>query len=674
MDQASNEIRNRLVREKSPDMNAILHLLGKCVSADRICVCLFPLESDHNNSTRELYHWESGSWKSKNSSNKPEDFEWWNDSVFDGEHVLCEDTAKLQPGEGPDVTMVRAAGVRSLAAYPFRSEETGYTGIIELNWVEPDFGGTDPDLNALAMIVEMVSSHIIRSQAEEKLRRSESRFRSLIQKSSDIVAVLGLDRKFMYVSPSVKKVLGYEEDELLQSDAFSFIHEQDLPDVEKAFDQVRQKPESDIIAEYRFQHKKGHWVYLESVGYDMTDDPDLGGIVINSRDISDRKKAQQQLIKARDLAEDINRVKTALLANMSHEMRTPLTGILGFASILESDIEDPEHRKMAGRIQSSGRRLLETIESILDLARLEAEQVDIHPEEVNIIDEVSRAMDMHIRTAEHKGLSFEVKSEFDRLPVHVDRQLFNRVLYNLLSNAFKYTDRGKVSVIVSVADDQYGKWLQVDVKDTGVGIEKEFLPKAFEEFQQESTGFSRKFEGTGLGLTISRRLVEIMGGTITAESEKNKGSTFTIRLPYKDSIQIQRDIAEKVPAEPQEDPARPRILLVEDDFDSSDITSLYLGSKYDVSAVDTGERALEILRQHTFDLVIMDISLGTGMDGVDTLKAMKNNPVLAKIPAIALTAHALSGDEEYYLSQGFTGYLAKPFKKNELMKLVGQYV
>ena len=674
MDRAGNEIRTSLVRDKAPDMDTILRLLGEAVSADRACVCLFPFENDRKSTRREFIRWESEAWASKNRHKKGGDYLWWNDSVFDRERVVCRDTEKLEEDQTPDKIKLTASGVCSFVAYPFRSAETGYRGIIELNWLEPDFGSNDPDLSSLSMIVEMISSHIIRTQAEEKLRRSESRFRSLIQKGSDIVAVLGPDRKFKYVSPSVKKVLGYEEDELVDADAFSFIHDQDLPDVEQAFERVRHKPENDVIVEYRFQHKKRYWVYLESVGYDLTDDPDLGGVVINSRDISDRKRAEQQLIKARDLAEDINRVKTALLANMSHEMRTPLTGILGFASILESDLEDQEHRKMAGRIQSSGRRLLETIESILDLARLEADQVDIHPEEVNIIDEVSRAMDMHIRTAEHKGLSFEVNSEYNQLYIHIDRQLFNRVLYNLLSNAFKYTERGKVSVRVSVADEKHGKWLQVDVEDTGVGIEKDFLPKAFDEFQQESTGFSRKFEGSGLGLTISRRLVDIMGGTITAVSEKNKGSTFTIRLPYRDSRELEKEVQKRVFADSDTDPERPRVLLVEDDFDSSEITSFYLSNQYDVSAVDTGEQALEILQRHPFELVIMDISLGSGMDGVDTLKAMQNNPVLAKVPVIALTAHALSGDEEYYLSRGFSGYLAKPFKKNELLQLVEQYI
>ncbi len=504
---------------------------------------------------------------------------------------------------------------------------------------------------------------------------NEIRNRLIKDTSPEIKTILDTKARLVYVSPSVKKMLGYDVKELEGQNAWDFIHDDDRHAVEETFQNIIKESTEEIGVEHRFLHKEGHWVYLESVGSKATMNTSPGGIVITSREITDRKRAENELISARDAAEEMNRAKTALLANMSHEMRTPLTGILGFASILESDLPEGDNREMAMRIHSSGRRLLETIELILDLAKLESEKIELQADKVNIIHEVSRAMEVHAPSAQNKGLGYRLDTNLEKCNVFIDRQLFNRILYNLLSNAFKYTQEGEIVVHIAKWRVEEDLWIQIDVQDTGVGISSDFLPRVFNEFEQESSGYSRKFEGSGLGLTITRKLVESMGGKISVSSEKEKGAVFTIKLPVEEA---DTEVEPGDHSDPRDQLGRagqkPGVLLVEDDYDSAIITKFYLAKEYDVDTVDSGEKALIRLRENSYGLVVMDIKLGAGMDGVATLKAIRKNSLLGDLPVIALTAHALSGDAEYYLSEGFSGYIAKPFKKNELMDLARKLV
>jgi len=669
-----DKIRVRLLKESKPDFKEILGLFAGAVGADRAYICLFPAEN-----SMEISKWETVVWsgeqaeKSGNVLNSVEDMfgDWWKRQIAAGRKISYADIGEMPDEAQPEKAHFREYGVKSVAAFPFRSKKSGNFDFIGLEWIGEGYTCSETEVRMLTILSEIIASNIVRVKAEEMVRSSEGRFRALIQNSSDVIVVLSPDRNFLFLSPSATKILGYEPEELIGKNAFQLIHREDLPGIEEVFLKILEHPKEDMVFEHRFLHKQGHWVYLESVGTNLLNDPDVGGVVVNSRDITDRKRVEKELIRARDTAEEMNRVKTALLANISHEMRTPLTGIMGFASILESDLSDGEARDMAVRIHVSGRRLLETIESILDLAKLESDRVDIQVENVNLIDELHRAMEVHKRSARHKGLAFSLQTDVTDLFMDIDRQLFNRIMFNLLSNAFKYTEQGEVVVYVSKIKKKNQPWVQIDVQDTGVGISADFLPRVFEEFQQESTGLSRKFEGSGLGLTITRKLVDVLEGNITANSKKGEGSIFTIQLPVRDEHAHPQTSGSK-PYFEQALPQKPHILVVEDDFDSSVIVKFYLGQEYDVDTVDSGEKALEKMQEEKYQMVILDISLGAGMDGVATLKAIRSNRRWVEIPVIALTAHALGGDAEFYLEQGFSEYLAKPFKKDELLSVVGK--
>ncbi len=674
-----NEIRTRLIEDAPPDIRAVLGIMAESVQADKACLCIYPSNNGNSEGVEERFSWVSpdeGATSSANNSCSHLCGDWWKGQATSGEALLFANVDSLPQEAAEHRELMKSDGVGSVALFPFQSRETGYIGVVSIYWPEPRDKFNELEVHSLSLMVELVSAYMVRARTEELLRNSEKRFRTLIQKSSDVITVIDRDGHFLYVAPSVKKTLGYAEEEMQEKSVFDFVHNEDMAELRSVFQKMLQHSEEEMIVECRFRHKNGKYIHLESIGTNLTGEPSIAGVVINSRDISDRKRFQEELIRARDTAEAMSRVKTALLANMSHEMRTPLTGILGFATILESELPEGESRDMAARISASGQRLMETIESVLDLVKLEADKVRVQPERTNIIDEIKRNVNLHARPATHKDLGLEVKCKMAELYVDIDRQLFGRIMYNLLSNAIKYTDAGFVEVSVTTERDLLDEWVLVHVRDTGIGISTEFLPRVFDEFQQESSGYSRKYEGTGLGLTISRKLAKIIGGSISVQSKKGEGSTFSLRIPLKVSDGPNREQPEMKLHQPSVKLTgqTPRILVVEDDFDSSEVAKVYLGTHYDVVSVDSGEKALDEVKKSAFDLVLLDISLGPGMDGVKTLKTIRKNSAMESVPVIALTAHALRGDADYYLSEGFSAYMSKPYKKQELLAVVANYL
>jgi PAS domain S-box-containing protein len=238
------------------------------------------------------------------------------------------------------------------------------------------------------------------------------------------------------------------------------------------------------------------------------------------------ERAREEAERARREAEEMARLKTALLANMSHEIRTPLTAIIGFAEVLREEVPG-EQREYAALIEHGGKRLLDTLNSVLDLARLDAGQERLRPEPLDVIEEVRACARLLQPLVRAKELAFHLHADARALPARHDRAALGRVLHNLLGNAVKFTEEGEVRVVVRSTPDAF----TVQVSDTGIGIDPAFLPKLFTEFKQESDGHARSHEGTGLGLAISRRLVELMGGTITVASRKGIGTAFTVTLP-----------------------------------------------------------------------------------------------------------------------------------------------
>ncbi len=381
-----------------------------------------------------------------------------------------------------------------------------------------------------------------------------------------------------------------------------------------------------------------------------------------------RKKNQDALVAAKLKAEESDRLKSAFLANMSHEIRTPMNGIPGFISLLqEPDLTGEEKDQYISIVKKSGDRLLSTIHDIIDISKIEAGQMTVIRSSVNL-NEISGALFAFFqKEAELKGLQFSIETKLPDVHaiVETDRDMLNSILTNLIKNALKYTQKGRIDLGYDHQDGQ----IHFYVKDTGIGIPADKREIIFDRFVQADVSHTRYYEGSGLGLSISKAYVEMLGGAIWFESEENKGSVFHFSIPCPELHQ-RDDLQHTDQPEPVRMDLRPmRILVVEDDQVNYEFIHAILKMKgHKILHAETGAAAIGFCRKdHAIDLVFMDIKM-PGMDGFEATKEIRKfNPA---IPIIALTAFAMQGDPEKAIEAGCSGYLSKPVRKEDLLACI----
>ncbi len=500
-----------------------------------------------------------------------------------------------------------------------------------------------------------------RLRAERLLTESEARFRAVAEQALDLIGIFDRRARLRYIVGPIFETLGYAPSQIRAFDVFEHIHEDDLPLVRRHFLSLLRMPEHVITADFRFRRSDGAWAHLSLKARNLLDLPGVNGILVSIRDVSERKAFEVELVEAKERAEEMVKLKNAFLANMSHEIRTPLTGILGFADVLARELEG-EHREFVTLIQEGGRRLSETLNSVLDLARLEAGGFKPVLESVDAVEVVGSGVGLFRSIADRKNLSLTFDRPDAPIQVVADRGGLTRVIQNLLSNALKFTSEGSVSVQLTAEDDQ----VVISVADTGEGIDEAFMPDIFEEFKQESTGLSRNHEGAGLGLTITKRLVDLMDGQISVESTKGEGSVFTVILPMGVSAQPILN--------PTHDPDRTlegrRVLVVEDNVFTRLLVERLLRDSYIVTTVASADEAFALATEKAFDVVLMDINLGEEVDGVDVMRQFKRDQTAGNVPMVALTAYAMPEDRDRFLEAGFDHYLSKPFTKEDLRRTI----
>ncbi len=516
--------------------------------------------------------------------------------------------------------------------------------------------------------VEDVTEHL---RAKQALRASEERFRALVQHSTDTITVIDRDGVIQYQSPSVRQNLGFEADQTVGLSFLQLVHPTHQQRVRALFERGLDHAGEFGAVEFWCRHAAGHYIYVEAVGTNMLDNPWINGVVLNSRDVTERKRSEQALVKAKEQAEDVARMKSAFLANMSHEIRTPLTGILGFAGVLAEEVED-EHREFVQLIEKSGRRLLETLNSVLDLARLEADQMEVDADRLYVGEQVEEAVQLLTPLAAEKGLNLQTVIEAPDAQARLDSGCLSRIINNLVGNAIKFTSVG--SVVTRVTANTHR--VNIQVQDSGIGIDKKFIPKLFDEFKQESMGIGRSHEGSGLGLTITRRLVEMMHGTIDVQSEKGEGSTFTVTFPRVDGLPPEAaEVATEVPAVRAEakrtygaGPAR--LLVLDDNASARRLIKRMLQGAFEVDVTSSFREALEQATRVAYDVVLLDIHLSEEVSGVELMQELRTRPIYEHTPILALTAFALPGDRDRFLKEGFSEYLSKPFTKKQLLDIL----
>lgn len=396
----------------------------------------------------------------------------------------------------------------------------------------------------------------------------EEHFRALIENANDLIWIMDAKGTFTYASPSTQRILGYSPEEFIGVNAFDFVHPEDKKALSHRFNLRTESIVTSQPTEHRFRHKEDYWCTLESISKNLLDHPSIKGMVINARNISQRKRVEQALQRSHQELENrveertnellvlnkalnteilnrkeketqlekANQTKSDFLANVSHEIRTPLNSVIGFSELLSTKISDKQQSGYLSAITIAGKNLLSLINGILDLSKMEAKKLKLNRVPVSLdllFNEIH-----HLFNIKLQEKSLEFTAEIDPgLPefLFLDDLRFRQVLINLIDNAIKFTDTGQIRMIAQTKPLQNKKegfvHLLVQIEDTGIGIQPDKTDIIFESFQQESAGTSRKFGGTGLGLSICKQLITLMGGDISVTSTPGKGSRFELSLP-----------------------------------------------------------------------------------------------------------------------------------------------
>ncbi len=673
--------------------------------------------------------------------------------------------------------------------------------------------------------VEGVASPIVRGsarditerkQAEEALQASELRFRALIEHGLDNISLLAPDGTLLWESPAAVNMLGYKHEQFKGRNIFEIIHPEDLERVQKQFAEVLREPGSVIHSTFRLKHADGTWRWVEGIGTNLLHEPSVQAIVINYRDITERRNAEDELRESeeryrllynssldailltapdgrilsvnpaacrmfgrteeeiqhlgrsgvadlsdprlalaleerartgrfsgeltllrengekfpvevstamfkdkngdvvssmiiRDITErrknaelirqytdeletrveertmelvHANRAKDEFLANMSHELRTPLNGILGFSETLLEGIRGPLNERQAQAVElihSSGQHLLGLINDILDVSKIESGKFELHPELFAVNDICRSSLNFIKQLASKKHIALEYSSYPATNALIADPKRLKQILVNLLNNAVKFTPEGG-SVKLEVLADVSAGLMRFSVTDTGIGISPEDQQKLFKPFVQVDSSLARQYEGTGLGLTLVKKLVEMHNGSMELQSEPGTGSCFSFALPWSEEIQSDKK-QNHAHSEGQINAAsvdaktiRGKILLVEDNAANAMITQDYLEvCGYQVRVVHDGGEVISKIMEVIPDIILMDIQMPT-VNGFDVTRRLRADPQFATVPIIAVTAFAMPGDRERCLEAGMNEYLSKPVKLKELQKMIELFI
>lgn len=383
----------------------------------------------------------------------------------------------------------------------------------------------------------------------------------------------------------------------------------------------------------------------------------------------EQKLNDEELKTAKNKAEESERLKSNFIANMSHELRTPLNGMLGFAELLNDELDNMEHKEMVSVIQKSGNRLMDTLNSILDLSLIEANRIVVGKVNVDINSIFAEKNEYYQMMAHQRELTFNINSKHN-YQINTDIKFLNRILNNLIDNAFKYTKKGGVTIDLSDEQINGTDYLIIKIIDTGIGIENKYFTEIFQYFRQISEGLSREYEGNGIGLTICKKYIDLLKGTIEVESKIGEGSTFTIKLPG--LLPEETYINSKSNTENFQ--VKPKILLVEDEISNREYTFYVLSKVFDMDVAENGFDAISLTNSNVYAAILMDINLGKGINGIEATKEIRQNPLYENTPIAAVTANAMQGQREEYLSNGLTHYISKPYNKNEIIKFVNKMI
>jgi PAS domain S-box-containing protein len=402
------------------------------------------------------------------------------------------------------------------------------------------------------------------------------------------------------------------------------------------------------------------------------------GLLGSYEDITEQKHLINELIESKEKAEEINRLKSSFLANMSHELRTPMVGILGFSELMNETDNIAEIKDMAKIIHRGALRLFNTLDQILNLSSLESNKLKSNYKLTDIISIVRESIDLYRKEASKKKINLKFDSEIDSLIINTDQKMIYSSLNNVIQNAIYYTKEGSIDIKIreKIIDDK--DCVVINIIDTGIGIAEENIEIIFNEFRQVSEGWGRSFEGTGLGLSLCRKYMNLIGGSVCVKSKPGVGSDFELIIPKNTTCIIENSVlpekntgmADKDYLKTQMPGNKPKILYIENEKDCTELVTILLHKRYVVESASTGKEGIEKAAKTEYSLILLDINLGKEMNGLEAMKEIKKNHYYKNIPFIAVTGFAMKGDENEFINAGCYDYLSKPFNKTILFEKI----
>ncbi|MFA5012621.1 MAG: ATP-binding protein [Ignavibacteria bacterium] len=521
-------------------------------------------------------------------------------------------------------------------------------------------------------VITLIIGKVLSDQEEnimfvEAIKESEEKYRSITENSYDLIALLDLNWKYIYYNNTHKDILGYDEEELYGKKVSDFFHPDNSIDLNVFFDKCKNSNDKSETLSIKIRCKDGEYKLLNHRIKALENEyKEIDKILLIGQDITKQKKAEEELLVAKEKAEESDRLKTAFLQNMSHEIRTPLNGILGFAELLHTEETNKEEIiKYSGIIQSSGNRLLELINDIIEISKIETGNMSVCMKSISMHTMMQNVINQFLLKSEERGIELRLQQSEDVL-FESDEKMLSQILTNLINNALKFTKHGSVEINYSIQ----GNEILFSVKDTGQGIHEEHQDKIFSRFYQVDMSMSRGYEGAGLGLSICKGLVETLKGKIWLKSELGKGTEFYFSIPYVKAAEIEPE-SEK--SEVSIIKASKKVLIAEDDEMSFDYLNIILTSlNFDVIRAEDGKEAVDIcFERNDIDMVLMDIKMPV-MSGLSATKLIKER--MPKLPIIAQTAYAFSTEKEVAINAGCDDYVTKPIEKDVLLKVISKYI
>lgn len=505
-------------------------------------------------------------------------------------------------------------------------------------------------------------------------KTSEKKLQLLFQNSYDPILVLNADGIIEFCSASIYLHIGWGSSELVSTDFFEIIHPDEKEDSQQLFIDTVKNEDQTIKLECKAIDKFGSVKYLALVFTNALSTEGIDGVIVNMRDITETKKIELELLKAKEKAEAMNKLKSNFLANISHELRTPMNGIIGFSQILLDITDEEEQCEMANGIYNSSKRLLNTLNSIIDLSLLEADSLHVAMLDLDIKKILKNIFLNYQNLAKEKHLEFELLDAYpsQRIIGTFDERLITQSISHIVDNALKFTHKGKVSIELCIEENRNEPCICVKIKDTGIGIGSDDYETVFEDFKQLSEGHKRSYEGNGIGLTVAKRMLEWMNGSISLKSRLGEGSIFTIRLPLKKVIE--KNYSQDMYHSTQEvkKDSKLKILSIEDHESNQIVLEEYLKSLSHLTKAYNGEVGISLASEEQFDIILMDIHLGRSMDGVETMQRIRELNRYKKTPIIAITGYAMPEDRQKYLNLGFTDYIIKPVVRDVLFDVLSK--